>query len=292
MSFQPVDLYVLNAGTAVPGVVVNCYSQDGTIFYTGVTTDTDGHAGFLLDSALSPYQFRFFKMHWTFQNPQYMEVLETSANVFDVAAVDVTPPVPRDPRFCTAFGHFRDITGRPLVKARMQFIPNFLPLTLDGDAVLTGHINLTTDENGYAQVDLIRFGLYTCTVNAREEYVRPITVPDQPNVSLPNLLFPVVDQILFTPDLPTTLMAGAEDTVYLTTLHLTDDTTATVDAVQWSSSDSNVLAVIPNIPVTGQLTLRPLAPGTAMIQAIRSDNSIIRIPDPGIEGVPHTVVVT
>lgn len=293
MSSQPVDLTILDANSdPVQGVVVRAYSEDGSIFYTEDISDADGNVGFLLDSVLSPFQFRFFKAHWTFENPQYMEVLENEPNAFDIAAVSVAPPVPTDARLCTAFGHFRDITGRPLVGARLHFIPKFLPFTLDGDAVLTGHVNVTTDKDGYAQVNLIRNAQYDCTVQAKEDYARCISVPDQPNVSLPNLLLPLVVQITFSPVLPSTLVAGTDDVVFDYTALLSDGNVGLPTDVQWSSSDSDVLAVIPNYPSTGKLTLRPLAAGTADVQAVRADSTIIRVPDSGIEGVPHTVVVT
>jgi len=289
MPYLPVDLYVKNVSAPVQGVVVRVYSQNGAILYTQDISDAAGHVGFLLPSEMSPFQCRFYKASYTFENPLYINVTETDPNVFDVPTTTVVPPIPMDLRLCTAFGFFRDILGRPLRGTRIHFIPKFLPLTLDGAAILTGNVTVTTDEAGYAKVDLIRCGMYEATVYGQEDYVRQVSVPDAANVSLPDLLLPLVTEITFSPAVPTAMTVAGGEVVLTPTILLTGGKAGIMSDVQWSSSDSNVLAVLPS---GNSLTLRPLSAGTAELRAVRQDNSIIRIPDPGITGVPVTVVIT
>jgi len=288
MPYLPVDLYVTNAGDPVSGVILRVYSQDGTVLYTQDVSDSVGHVGFLLPSEMSPFQCRFYKASFTFENPLYITISETDPNTFDVEAETVELPMPSDIRLCAAFGFFRDITGRPLRGARIHFVPCFLPLTLDGSLVTTGNVTVTTDEQGYAKVELLRNGQYIATIYGQEDYVRKVSVPDLTRISLPDLLLPLISEIVFTPALPATLVAGGPDVVFDVSLLLTDGNAGIFADVAWSSSDPNVLAVL---PAGDTLTLRPLSVGTAEVEAVRQDNSIIRIPDPGIVGVPVTVTV-
>jgi hypothetical protein len=151
-------------------------------------------------------------------------------------------------------------------------------------------VNVTTDDAGFAQINLIRFGIYECTIQAKEDYVRCVKVPDAVSASLPDLLFPLVSMITFDTPVPTTYEANGDDVIVTPSVKFSDGNDALFSDVQWSSSDSTVLSIFPSN--NGTLTLRPRAAGSAEIRAVRSDNSIIRIPDPGITGVPISVVVT
>lgn len=290
MSFENVDIVVLDTTPdkdPIPGVLVKVYSKDGKTFFTQAETDVLGNAAFLLNT--QEYQIRFYKQHVSLPNPLYIEVLPSpEINIFDVSGELVAPPTANDGRLCVAFGYFRRPDGSPASNVDIHFINKFNPLSLDGDAVLTERIAVRTDENGFAKINLIRFGKYDVTVQGQEDYQRCIAVPDLPNVSLPALLFPVVAKIVFSPVGPFNVPVGNEiqvtPTIYSSDGNVVDDP----GEVQWSSSNPNVLAVL---PAGGVLTLRGLAAGTANIQAVRADNSIVRIPDPGITGVPAAVTV-
>jgi hypothetical protein len=271
----------------VAGVVVKVYSADGATSITEGLTDIGGYVG--LEVEVATYQLRFYKQHWSFGNPKSVMILSGQPNTFDISAVDVTPPTPTDARLCAAYGHFRDITGRALRGAKIHFTPKFKPFLLEGSAVLTGNVTVTTDADGYARIDLVRFAQYDVTVSAEEDYAREVWIPDAVRVNLPDLLFPLVTEITFTPPLPATLPLSGAEFVTTPTIKLSDGRTGTMGDVQWSSSDSDVVAVLPSATT---LTLRPLGLGLADVQAVRADNSIVRIPDPGIAGVPVTVDVT
>lgn len=294
MSYEAVDFYVKDSSPMhepVEAVLVKVFSEDGRLVFNQTQTDADGHAGFLLASGFT-YQARFYKQQVSFTNPALFEVLEApEVNVFDITAEIATPPTPTDPRLCTAYGFFRTVTGAKAEGVVIHIIAKFKPLLLDNAAILTERALLRTDGEGYAQVNLIRLGEYDVTVQGLEDYTTVITVPDAPNVNLPDLLFPVVATVAFDPAPPYSL-AVDEELVLSPTIVATDGEllggTAMNDVI-WSSSDTAVLAVLPG---GDKVTLRGLAAGSASIVVKRADYSIIRYPDLPISGQPAAVTVT
>jgi hypothetical protein len=294
MAYVPVDITINDTTVSkapISGVVVRVFNQLGTYAFTEGVTDAQGRAPFLLPDGVT-YQVRFYKQQVKIKNPLFIEVQPTpETNAFFVSGDIFVPPFPLDARLCTAYGFFRDITGRPQPNVDIHIIAKFKPLLLDGAAITTERVITRTDKNGYAQVDLIRFGEYDVTVQGTDDYQRHISVPDTPNVNIADLFFTVPGMITFSPEVPVTMTTGTElqvvPTVTGTNGVVLPDNGA--GDVIWSSSDANILAVL---PAGGILTLRALSAGTAEIRAARADLSIIRIPDPGITGVPATVVVT
>lgn len=292
MSFENVDVYIKDSlhGDPISGVVVRVYSEDGKMFYTQATTNVDGLASFLLNT--QTYQLRFYKQHVALPNPRYIEVLEApvlpQSNVFDVVADLVVPPVAADPRLCTVYGYFRRPDGAPAANVDIHFIAKFKPLLLDGDAVVTERSIVRTDKDGYVQTNLIRCGQYDVTVQGTEDQQRIVAVPDAPNCSLPALLFPVVERVTFDVDQPWSVAVGQEIQV-TPTVYGSDGNVLDCWEVIWSSSDTNVLAVL---PAGGVLTLRGLSAGIASVVGVRADQSIVRIPDTPIVGLPAAVTVT
>jgi hypothetical protein len=151
-----------------------------------------------------------------------------------------------------------------------------------------------TDEQGYFEIDLVRFGQYDVTVEGFEDQQRCITIPDYPSSNLPDLLFPVIDRVELDPPGPYNIGIGVANEIQVTPT-VWDSSgrqlpgTALVD-VMWRSSDTNVLGV----EVTSEkVILRGLAPGAAQLQALRADSSIIRIPNTPVQGdVPANVSVS
>lgn len=294
---EQVDVFVRNSTplqNPIEDVLVQVYSQDGSTFYTQSTTDVSGQVGFLLPANI--YSLRFFKNHVGFSQPQLMVVLANplppqDPNEFDVIGEVFVLPIAQNPRLCQASGFFKDVNGGPKQFLDLHFISRFSPLLLEGDAVVTERQRIKTDENGYASITLIRFGQYEVTMEAREDLPRLITVPDSPSANLPYLLFPVVDRVGFSPTGPYALEVGEDLVVTPTVLDTAGvelEGAATLD-VQWASSDDSVAAVLIS---TDFITLRGVAAGTAELQATRRDDSIIRIPNTAIYGVPQTIVVT
>lgn len=292
-TYEPVDLYFKDTSpqkVPVAGVVTRVTSQDGVQLYGMATSDGAGHTSFLLPSGMT-FQARYYKFGTMLPNPQYLEIRPAPIlNTFDVPVAPLNPPVPTDARLCTAFGFFRDITGRPAPNVTMQFISKFNPVWLEGSGVLTERVMTRTDNKGYVQIDLIRFGQYDVTIAGTEDYTRKISIPDQPNVNISDLLFPIVSAVTFTPAAPATMVVG--DIAQLRpNVFSSDGNPVDINSgpILWSSSDPSILGVG---LAGGILNLVPLAPGTAQVRGVRSDQSIIRIPDAGVAGLPFSVVVS
>jgi len=296
MSSEAVDFYVEDTTpqkNPISGVTVKILSADGLTTYGLATTDTNGHVGFLLDSAASPYQARFFKFSVTFPNPLTFTVLSApvppASNTFDVPGTLVTPPVPIDSRLCTAFGFFRSGDGSPAPGTEIHFMPKFNPVWVEGAAVLKERVIVRTDKNGYVRVNLFRNAQYDCTVEGEEEITRHIDVPDLPNCNIVDLIFPIPASVVYDPPGPYTLHVG-ESLTLVPTVTASDGENLGVDIedVQYTSDDTTVLGVQPS---SLNVTILGLTPGTANILVKRMDNSIVHIPDPGLAGSPQLVTV-
>lgn len=298
MSYEAVDFYIKDTTpltNPVAGVTVKVTSQDGKLVFTQGVTDADGYVGFMLPSG-TVYQARFYKFQVGFLNPQYFQVLPSpllpgQTNSFNISAALLTPPVPSDARLCAAYGYFRDITGAPQPGVDIHFIAKFDPTWLEGAAVLKERVIIRTDENGYAAVNLIRNGQYDVTIQGEEDITRHISVPDAPNVNLPDLIFPIVSLLVLDPPGPYTVQQGQRMDVQVQVFASDgEDLGAGVSDVMWSSSDTTTLGYA--YSPTGVLTLIGISPGTAQINAARIDQSIVHIPDPGIQNQPIVVTVT
>ncbi len=298
MSYASVDFYVNDTSplaNPVAGVTVKILSTDGTLVYGMSVTDATGHAGFLLPDS-QQYQSRFYLFGASFTQPLLFSVLPEplapgQTNTFSVPATLITPPIPTDARLCTAFGFFRDVTGAPQSCVQIHLIAQFDPVWLDGAAVVSERVVVTSDPTGYVQVNLIRNGQYECTVQGEEDVVRIIHVPDAPNINIADLIFPVIQQLTTTPAGPFTVNVGQQLTVNVNFTSSDGQSLGIAQGdVMWSTSDGTILGYTFS-PPTG-LVLIGIAPGTAQIIATRADQSIVRIPDPGILGSPISVTVT
>lgn len=293
MSFEPVDVLVETAESdPVEGVLVKVYDPTGTVLYTQDVTDDEGMAAFLLETL--EYTLRFYKFHTTFSQPQHFTVLaEPEVNLFVAQAELFERPIATDPRLCRCSGFFRDVDGSPKQWLDMAIIAEFDPVLLDDAAVVTDELHLRTDESGHAQVDLIRGANYYVTLEAMgaTNMRRLCRVPDAASCNLPDLLFPRIDLITFDPEGPFDVAVGAEleitPTVY-DSVGRPLEGTANQD-VQWSVEDDTVAGLTIG---SETLTLRGVAAGSTQLQAVRLDNTVIKIPDTPIQGVPVDITVT
>jgi hypothetical protein len=293
MSFESVDVYVKDSTPAedpIEGVLVRVFNQAGSTFFTQSTTDSDGHVGFTLETLT--YSIRLYKLHVGFQQPQTLQVLASPAvNTFDVSGEVFVLPIATDPRLCKCSGYFRDVSGAPKAFLDIHFIACFDPILLDGDGIVTERQAIRTDENGYASIDLIRNAQYNVFLQEFEDQPREIVVPDRSSVNLPDLIYAVVDEVVLDPVAPYAMLVGEQLTVtptVLTSSYVELTGTAMRD-VSWSSSDEAVLSVQPDSDV---LTLTARSAGTAQVQAERRDQTIIRIPNTPIVGLPADVTVS
>lgn len=298
-SYQSVDVTILQKEAPfapVEGMLVRVFSEDGKVFYTQATTDALGQVGFTLFT--QKYTLRFNKFQVTVKQPQVIEVLEgpngdppAVPNAFDVVAESVVPPVATDPRLCRASGYFRDITGAPQRFLDIIFIGQFAPVLLEGAGVLSERRAIRTDDKGFTCVDLIRCAIYTATVEGFEDILREVKVPDSPSVNLPDLLFPVVQSVSFSPAGPFNLLVGdLLDVVPTVTSSSKVPLTGVAAAdVTWSTEDPTIATVD---PAGDKLVLRGVAAGTTKLLAERLNKSIITLPEAPIVGSGTSIVVT
>jgi len=293
MSFEPVDFFVTDKtpmALPVSGVLVKIYNAAGSVFFTQATTDTNGQASFLLET--QSYSARFFKQHVSFAQPQLFDVLAApDENKFDTKAEVLVMPVATDPRLCRASGFFRNLNGAPKQWLDIHFNAHFAPILLEGDAIFTERVEIRTDADGYACIDLIRCAQYDAIIENLEDTARVVSVPDASSVNLPDLLLPVVGSVMFDPPGPYALTIGT-DLVVTPTVMTSDgrplEGVAPYD-VQWSTSDPLVAMVLPTATT---LVLRGLAAGTTELKATRANQTIIRIPNTPIQGQPVAITVT
>lgn len=291
MTYQTVDVLVVDTtpqASPLASVVIKVLSQDGRLVYGQPTTGTNGRASLLLPPGV--YQLRFFRFGVTFWT-QLIEVIEGATNQFTVRGEVYTYPQSTDARICIASGFFRSPTGGIARGVDMHFIAKWNPILLDGSAIMPERVTQRSDNTGYVEVPLIRYGQYDVTIEGMEDYLRCISVPNTPAVNISDLLFPAVASILFEEEGPYTVAQG--QTLYLTPhVYATDlnELTNILADVLWSTTDSVLLALDTSVP--GKIGVRGSQPGTYELRADRKDKTIIRIPNTPIQGVPVTVTVT
>lgn len=283
--------------TPVEGVVVRVFDSSGTVFQTQGTSDADGKVLFNLLAPVT-YQARFFKPKFSLYPVQNFSVLEApvapNTNEFPIVGYVFKPPEAVHPRLCRCSGFFLYPNGAPAPNHDLQFIAKFNPLLFDGDAMLKERVSGRTDERGYFEIDLVRFGQYDVTLEGFEDQLRCITVPDNPSSNLPDLLFAVVDRVELDPPGPYNIGLGPANEIVITpTVWASSGRqlpgTALAD-VLWRISDTTVASVA---ATNEKLILRGLKAGVAELQALRADSSIIRIPNTPVSGdVPAAISVS
>jgi len=296
VSYESVNIYVKDAtptGGVLPGVVVKVYSRDGKFRYGENVTDVDGLAAFLLP-APEAYQVRLYKFDTAFSNPIYIDVLEAPVeNGFELYGDPFHHPQATDPRLCLASGFFRTASGSVAKNVDIHFIAKFDPLLLEGAALLTERVTVRSDAEGYAQVSLVRCGQYDILLEGMENIYRTISVPEEPWVNLPDLLFPRVQVADFNPAVEggSISIDSGDELVYDVRVGTTDrrwlpDMTSDV---LWSVGDPTI-ATLELTPT--DITIKGLTPGTTQLLAVRKDTSVVSIPNTAIVGVPVTIVVS
>jgi len=290
-AYESVDIYVLDdtpLNDPVEGMLVRVFDSTGTTFFSQDTTDVDGHVGFTLWT--QEYTLRFYKQGAQVSQPQVIDVLEGDTNAFTIYGTVFIHPIANDPRLCRCSGFFRDITGAFHPWLGMYFLGQFSPILLEGAAVLSERRSIRTNEDGYACIDLIRGACYEVTIEGFEDTLRQVAVPDSPSANLPDLLFPVVEEVAFNPPGPYDLSVGEilEVTPSVVTSSGVPLVGTALADVQWLSSDSAVLSVGTTATT---LVLTGMSVGSAELQAVRLNQSIIRIPSTSIQGQPVVVTV-
>lgn len=298
MTYEPVDIYVENAAypeTPISDVLVRVYSLDGLVLYSEGATDTEGKVSFLLFA--QEYTLRAHKAQVAFKQPQRFTVESapgtpgSTPNLFTVKGTTLDHPLSPDLRFCRASGFFRTPTGAPNPNLGIQFLADFAPAILDGALVTGQRSSLRTDREGLGCIDLVRGACYSALIDGLTEdpqFIRQVRVPDLPYVNLPDLLFPIIARAAHP---AITLVKGGTFTalpVVTDSSGITREGAALRD-LTWSVGDTEIVSLSAG---PEGLVLQGLQAGSTELSATRKDQSIVRVPDVGIIGLPIAITVT
>jgi hypothetical protein len=241
-----------------------------------MVTGADGKASFLLDGPRR-YQARAFQFGVGFRNPIYFDVDPSQNNSFSFSGTTLEVPASTDPRFCLCSGTFRTASGAPAPGLILHFTTVFSPCVLDDAAVVTERVTVKTNEEGWVQVPLLRFGKYDVLVEGYADISRQIAIPDASSVSLPNLIFEMVSSITLDQQAPLQVAQGqtleVRPTVRTTIGRLLDGT-AQQDVI-WGVVNEDVASLTVQ---WDRLILYGNTTGTTTLTATRS-GSTVRIPD-------------
>jgi hypothetical protein len=290
-------------GNPLVGVLVRAY--DGASLVTQNVTalvGSEAYAEITLDGDTPPidYTIRLSKNGVAFdglfgdesKTPQGVSVYSpatgspTGTNYFSVVGQTFTRPSALDPRMCRASGFIKDVAGRPLANLSIRFMNISYPLIVDGYGVLGGNQWGQTDADGYFELDLYRNAQLRVQVEGFEDYVREVTVPDAASCNLVGLLFPVVASVTYG-TVPATTTSGSYVDVDVV---ITDSV-----GVELDPSEHDVIFLSDDINVAvasisdGKLRVNGVAAGTTTITAIRSDTTIVIVPEPVLDSLAVVV---
>lgn len=295
------DLYVNTrtaaypGGTAVAGVYVSLHSN---VVLASGTTDAQGMV-FLGNRSDGTYELRVTPPAGALptQGSRQSVVLaagDPASVVFDVLIDQSTITPPTNPLLCRCHGYFRDPSGLPFADASISFSEEQLPqLTLNtvtgvSTGLLPKTISVLTDANGFASVDLLRGALYSAFVSPLANTKVTIVIPDLPTASLPDVLFAVVDRVEYKQNnntlLPTsaptlTIQNGNTVNLSMETVYRSGYRTAGLSRVSLFVADDNVIKL--SLTDTGNLAIQAIAPGSAVVEVIRSETQETTIyPEP------------
>lgn len=206
MSAVPVDIYVSDESTSpvpIENAEVGIFDVGTHTLVAGATTDSDGLAAFSLTGVADPgqsYEVRVFKLGVNFHGLHTIAVLDpaTTPNKFDISGADSNIlPLSSSPYLCKCTGVFVDFTGQPIANKTLRFMAQAenidkIPVLWNQPSrmVSPDELQITTDGNGRASVDLLRTGQYWATFGGNDDTVWSITVPDQYSVNLIDLFHP------------------------------------------------------------------------------------------------------
>lgn len=287
-----VDVLLQDSTTAhapIAGVSVFVYDSTGTTLITSGSTASDGHVQFMLPELLM-YQFRTYKQGISSPQPTSVDVL-SSGNTFSIEASVFTLPQSIDPYLCRLSGYMKDISGRPRPGVDVHFINRSSPLIVGDVGVFGERVATRSDASGYMQIDLWRGGIYRAIVEGHENVGRDILVPDLAAANISHVLFPRVEEVIFTPAGPWVMAAG-EILVLAVQVRLTSgyliDGTASED-VTYSLPTNTLVASLQVLDDT--ITIRSNVTGAVILTAARIDASLAYVPDTEIIGSGTTCTV-
>lgn len=313
-----VDIYI-NDDSVSPapiGAVVVAIVDSGTLQPTALaTTDSGGHASFLLPGAAYPggtvYQVRAFKLGVFFSNPFQIRVFDPLpsspphiSNQFNlVGTLTGTLQPATDSRCCRCTGRFMDFQNRPINNSVVRISARAgsgsqIPKVVDGNIISAQVLELHTDADGYVVVDLLRKAVYEVTFAGDDDTTWEILVPNRTSVDLIELLHPrpvslAWDQDVAPSNVVTIPVNGnlcVPFSVLFSDYEVVGKGGGVLNYVTFQSSDNTIALAAAG---DGTLFISGALPGTCEITVgVPPNLQPVRIPDYSIAASPLMVTVT
>lgn len=197
-----VTIAAANAATGDPlnDVQIRVYSG-ATLVTTGVTgeaANADGERIFDLAAGAYTMRLAYASPGYVVSSPQSFTVVG-SGDTFDVEVELPTLPVATSAAHCRCSGYIVDPSGAAVRGATYGLVLVEGPRIISAAGVTPRKLQVTTNDAGYASVDLIRGALYQVEYDADEPMEDYIRVPALSAANLADVLHPLVASVTFSP---------------------------------------------------------------------------------------------
>ena len=274
-----------------------------TTFSIPVTVTTGGTLGsVVLNSARTGYTMRLSMSvsgySFTLGAPQsFAPTGVVAADIFDVEVNLHARDTATDGNLCRCSGYFRDLRGTAFARWGFMLRNMNNPLLLGEDAIVGSSVRIVTDAAGFASVDLVRDAVYRVYAEGLLDINLEIRIPNASSANLPDVLFPIVSAVTWTPT-AVTVATGATSTLAATVDYLSGLQVPVEDfdpdsplPVAFVVDDPDVATVA--VSNTG-FVVTGISAGTATVTVTRhvtdEDDSIIRFPAPA--ALTSSLVIT
>lgn len=290
-NYVPVDIITTEQAPSenpIPDALIRIYSEDGTVYYTGGTTDSSGKLSLLLPSGV--WQARLSKQGVNFRNPTYLSVPDEATRViFDISAEVVRLAAATMPYTCRASTYIRNGGGNPLTNVTLKITPVATAFQFDKVLVPGSSFTATSDNSGYIYADLIQGAVYRAELSTLEGISRTIYTPFATAWNLSDLLFPYVSSVTFSVDPQEPLTVDQSKRISLVVTCSDGQLSAfPAEDLEWHNSAPNVCGISFD---RNDLVLYANAPGTTVVSATRINKEYAVYPNPPIVGLPFTITV-
>lgn len=276
----------------VNDVLVRVYDSTNTNLITQGTTGAgafaDGDVVFNLAAATYVMRLSMSAPGYAFPGGGHQQFVVTGVPADDVFDVDVdlfAHPSAIDGNYCRCSGYLKTVDGLAAAGAAISIYRQNRPHLIGSAAVITERVDVRADKDGYAQVDLVRDGIYRAVTLGYPDVDLEFRVPSLTGANLSDVIFPYVTG-LDSPDAPITVAAGAYVDVDLNIVYRSGLSLAIgeFDTLPVSLSVANVALASISI-VDDKLRITGLSAGSTTVEATRAvedtDAATVILPDPG-----------
>lgn len=197
------------AGTAVAGVIIRLYTEDGD-FLQADTTNDDGEA-YLGNRAEGTYEVRMtFEANGIVESGSARFLIdvdgESAEQIFDQLVTVSALPEPTLSGFCRCHGAFTYLDGRPAKNTAIVFkpVPSSPRIRPSSPAssigLLHADVQVVTNSSGVGDVSLLRNIEYYVSIPGTVYTGWNVVVPDISRAVLPDVVFPTPAVVEFWVD--------------------------------------------------------------------------------------------